>query len=191
MRIQRHPAMRTRTGALQPLLLLLVPIVASRTSHEAALQQQLQSIVDKHAQFWNASFSFAIANSSVEVAVAAGGNDLSNASSKLTPEMSIPQGSTTKMFSSVSILRLAEAKKLSLDDPIAPLVNRYLARSMPCATTPPYCEATCVPHAYCYTSAADFRCKLITREQAANCSYCLRHLHCLSLIHISEPTRRS
>ena len=41
----------------------------------SGLHEKLQSIVDFHSAFWNCSFSFAVHNDTMEIAVAAGAND--------------------------------------------------------------------------------------------------------------------
>ena len=41
-------------------------------------------------------------------------------------------GSTTKMFTAVSVLRLAKKGVISLDQKIAPLVDDYLSDPQPC-----------------------------------------------------------
>ena len=56
--------------------------------------------------------SFAVCNASVDVAVVAGADDYATGS-KLTPETRIPMGSTTKLFTAVAALRLAENGTIS------------------------------------------------------------------------------
>jgi len=150
---------------------------APRTPKSAVeLHAQLQRIADVHSSFWNVSLSLALYNETVSIAVASGADDYA-ASTRLTPDSLIPMGSTTKMFSASTILQLAEMGVLSLDDPVAPLVDRYLAIELPCADEPAYCADECLPIAHCLKSP-DAACKSVTAEQRAKCSYCVRHLHC-------------
>ena len=72
-------------------------------------------------------------------------------------------GSTTKLYTTVATLRLAEEGKLQLDEPIAPHIDRYLAVEMPCAEQPSYCETSCVPIAHCM-SARDPACLNVSAE---------------------------
>ena len=144
-------------------------------SELASLRSELQAIVDRHSAFWNASMSFAVYNSSVDVAVAAGKNDYA-AGTWLTNATRIPMGSTTKQFTAVAALRLAEQGTISLDEPIAPHVDRYLALPQPCERAPSMCVPTCVPVAHCLTRPGPL-CAGVSRERRATCSYCLRFLH--------------
>ena len=157
-------------------------VTASRDNHrQQQLTVQLQSILQRHSSFWNASSSLALYNDTTEIAVAAGLNDYSNQSSKLTPNNQIPLGSVTRFFSAVSVLRLVEAGKLKLDEPIAPLVDQYLAYPEPCDQTPAMCETECVPFAHCFTSDYSEACAARTASQKnATCSNCFHHLHCFS-----------
>ena len=145
-------------------------------SELASLRSELQAIVDRHSAFWNASMSFAVYNSSVDVAVAAGKNDYA-AGTWLTNATRIPMGSTTKQFTAVAALRLAEQGTILLDEPIAPHVDRYLALPQPCERAPSMCVPTCVPVAHCLTRPGPL-CAGVSRERRATCSYCLRFLHC-------------
>lgn len=146
----------------------------------ATLIQKLQAIVDKHSSFWNNSFSFAIYNKSVDVAVATGRNDYSDPSSKLTPENQIPLGSMTKMYTAVSVLRLAMRGQISgLDQPVAPLIDRYLARPLNCTDAPPICLTQCAPFAHCYVEPST-GCDQLSKANKSTCSYCFRYLHCFS-----------
>ena len=120
--------------------------------------------------------SLAVYNASVDVAVVAGADDYATGS-KLTPQTRIPMGSTTKLFTAVAALRLAENGTISLDEPVAPHVDAYLARPQPCENEPAICVPQCLPTAYCLTKP-DAACAGIPKEQQAACSYCLRYLHC-------------
>jgi CubicO group peptidase (beta-lactamase class C family) len=143
----------------------------------APLRDELQRIIDKHSSFWNVSMSFAIHNDTLELAVASGHNNYADPTSMLTPNHSIPMGSVTKFFTAVGLLRLAENGTISLDQPVAPLVDRYLAQKKPCASKPSYCTATCVPIAHCLKQQ-DASCLNLTKATLANCSYCVQYLHC-------------
>jgi len=150
-----------------------------------ALRTKLQGIINEQAAFWNESFSFAIHNSSFEIAVAAGADDYSApATSRLSNQSRVPSGSVTKMYTAVATLRLAEQGKLSLDDPVGPLIDQYLAVPLPCDQEPGFCADTCVPIAYCINHP-NASCSSVTPETGAQCSYCLRYLHC----HCDETTQ--
>ena len=154
----------------------LLSVLSAPPGDLASLQTELQAIITKHSTFWNASMSFAVYNASVDVAVVAGADDYATGS-KLTPETRIPMGSTTKLFTAVAALRLAENGTISLDEPVAPHVDKYLARPQPCENEPAICVPQCLPTAYCLTKP-DAACAGIPKEQQAACSYCLRFLHC-------------
>jgi len=141
------------------------------------LTTQLKQILDKHAAFWNASYSFAIANDSVEVAVAAGYDDHARGTN-LTRDMQIPQGSTTKMYTAVAVMRLEEQGVLRLDDTVAPHIDRYLAVKLPCADAPSMCAAQCASTAPCWANRNASGCEGTTAETFAACSYCVRYFHC-------------
>jgi len=89
------------------------------------LKQKLQGILDKHGNFWNASFSFGMHNATIDLAVASGKND-HRANTKLTTENRIPMGSTTKMYTAVSVLALDQKGILNLDEVLALYVIRNL-----------------------------------------------------------------
>ena len=91
-------------------------------SELASLRSELQAIVDRHSAFWNASMSFAVYNSSVDVAVAAGKNDYA-AGTWLTNATRIPMGSTTKQFTAVAALRLPRQQ-----EPLHPLRRPAVGR---------------------------------------------------------------
>ena len=144
----------------------------------SGLHEKLQSIVDFHSAFWNCSFSFAVHNDTMEIAVAAGANDWAKpTTSRLTPNSQIPMGSTTKMYTAVSVVRLAEAGTIHLDQPVAPLIDKYLAKPMPCEQSPAYCEVECAPISYCFVQPKP-ACTNTTDDIYYKCSYCLRYLHC-------------
>ena len=92
------------------------------------LRRRLQSIIDAHSHYWNMSLSFAARGSSWELAVAAGFDDRDAPGSLLSNQTRIPMGSATKLYTAVSVLRLAEQGRLSLDDRVAPLADAYLSR---------------------------------------------------------------
>jgi CubicO group peptidase (beta-lactamase class C family) len=158
-------------------MLLALATLQETRSAAADLTTRLKAIADKHASFWNASFSFALHNESVEVAVASGLNDHMRRTN-LTTDHGIPVGSTTKMYSAVSALRLQERGLLSLDEPVAPHVDRYLAVELPCDEAPPYCAAQCDATASCWAERSGEGCANITREGWATCTYCVRFFHC-------------
>lgn len=149
----------------------------STPSPSESLVDKLQKILDKHSSFWNVSISFAVHNDTLEAAAASGRDDYADPSSKLTVNKSIPMGSTTKMYSAVGVLRLAENGTISLDQKVAPLVDKYLAVKLPCEQAPSYCASTCFPYAYCYKKP-DTKCASLSPVFKANCSYCTRYLHC-------------
>lgn len=147
------------------------------TSPASELHTQLQQILVKHSRFWNASYSFAIANDSVEVAVASGLDDRARRTN-LTRDMQIPQGSTTKMYTAVAVMRLQEQGVLRLDDAVAPHIDRYLSHKLPCAEAPATCAARCAPTARCWVDRNASGCESTTPETFAACSYCVRYFHC-------------
>ena len=125
-RLFRQSVHNSAVGSWMSLQLLSLALLGAG-SREVALEKQLQKIIDDFSAFWNVSASFAIHNESVQIAVAAGANDYSRpATSRLSPETRIPSGSATKLFTSVSVLRLVENGTLQLDDPVAPLVDRVI-----------------------------------------------------------------
>ena len=175
--------------ALSLLVVQAVP-VSQTHAREQALKQTLQRILDKHSNFWNASFSLGVSNQSMEVAVVSGQNDYADPNSKLTTDSQIPMGSTTKFFTAVSLLRLAAAGNLSLDDRIAPYVDAYLATPLPCAEAPDMCESDCVPWAHCYAKPDAIGCKMQSKSHKASCSYCFRYLHCFQGRGMVQPPTR-
>lgn len=165
---------------------LIVGVYASTGTD--ALKEKLQSILDKHSSFWNASFSVGVHNSSLEVAVAAGLNDYANGSSKLTVNHKIPMGSTTKMFTAASVLKLAMEEKLSLNDTVAPAIDAYLAQALPCSKAPSMCKTQCAPSAHCFVQPT-FTCKFVSKDKQATCSYCFRYLHCFASVNSIVPSK--
>merc|ERR1712176_1289000 len=87
-------------------------------------------------------------------------------------------GSTTKMFTAVSVLRLAEKGVISLDQKIAPLVDKYLTHRLPCNETPAHCAKSCWPIVACLGGQTDGVCTDVRPKEKAACSDCIRHLHC-------------
>ena len=72
----------------------------------AALQERLQGILDDHSAFFNCSFSFAVHNETTELALTSGANNYGTpTTSRLTPDNQIPVGSTTKMYTAVTVNR--------------------------------------------------------------------------------------
>ena len=119
----------------------------------SALQAALQAVVEEFSSFYNASLSVGVHGSlfgrrHVDVKAAAGANDYSRAAaSRLSTDTLVPMGSATKLFSTVSVLRLAEAGVIDLDEAVQPLIDAYLTRNVPCNTRQhgTYCELTCEP----------------------------------------------
>lgn len=146
----------------------------------APLSQTLQAIVSEQASFWNVSISFAIHNATTEIAAAYGTNTFGSRPRQLTLHDRIPMGSTTKMYTAVSVLRLAEAGRLHVDDPVAPHIDTYLATQAPCSQEKAWCASHCVPTAHCLASPAASGCSSSawTGDLGANCSYCIQTLHC-------------
>jgi len=88
-------------------------------------------------------------------------------------------GSTTKFFTAVSALQLAQKGTIDLDEKVAPHIDAYLANPLPCDKAPANCEKQCAPHAHCYVKSTVL-CKLRTKAEEAACSYCFRYLHCFA-----------
>jgi len=172
-------------GTMSLTLLVALSCAAPIRSPSEQLKQQLQTILDKHAAFWNSSFSLAVYNDTVDVTVAAGLNDYA-AKTRLTPNNGIPAGSTTKMFTAAMSLRLAQNNALDLDDKVHMGVDTYLAKRLPCGDAPEMCKEQCVPYAHCYVKP-DLFCKIRSKEKQATCSYCFRYLHCYSQSTNSVP----
>jgi hypothetical protein len=144
----------------------------------SGLQERLQGILDDHSAFFNCSFSFAVHNETTELALTSGANNYGTpTTSRLTPDNQIPVGSTTKMYTAVAVMRLAEVGIIQLDQPVAPLVDRYLAKPMTCDQAPLYCAAECAPISHCLVAPKP-DCSAVTQETNLRCSYCLRFLHC-------------
>ena len=145
------------------------------------MRQKLQAIVNEQSTFWNVSMSFAMHNRTSEFAVAYGANSGYNSAHprQLTIHDAVPLGSATKAYSAVIALRLAEQKVIDLDDVIAVGVDSYLAVQEPCADEKAYCASICIPTAHCLSNpAACLPEQQWTGNHGANCSYCLRTLHC-------------
>merc|ERR1719161_2400787 len=107
------------------------PLSSGTPSRTETFTNKLQRIIDEHSRFFNASISLAIHNDTLEAAVASGQDNYADPSSRLTVNKSIPMGSTTKMYSAVGVLRLVENGTISLDQKVAPLVDRYLGVKLP------------------------------------------------------------
>ena len=111
------------------------------------LHERLQAIVAQQATFWNVSMSFAVHNASVELAVAYGVNDFhAKPPRQLSVHDRIPMGSTTKMITATTVLRLAEKGTIQLDDPVAPGIDTYLSHRQPCKQAPAWCASRCWAH---------------------------------------------
>ena len=158
------------SSTAQPPTTVATATVAAVSKND--LKTTLQAIIDKHASFWNVSISFAVYNGTTDVAVAGGVNDFQTGT-PLSPLDRVPSGSTTKFYTAVSVLRLAQNGTLHLDQPVAPLIDRYLAQKMPCTEQPKWCTPTCLPVAHCLVTH-DASCKHVDAALNANCSYCLR-----------------
>lgn len=149
-----------------------------RASSAEELKAALQKVAEKHALFWNTSVSIAVHNDSLDLAVAAGINDFSTQTT-LTTEERIPMGSTTKMYTAVSVMRLAEQGRLSLDQPVAPLVDKYLATKGDCASMSSFCSKTCLPVAHCIFAPTGAGCSSVSPDTGVEClGYCTQYLHC-------------
>ena len=126
----------------------------------------------------------------LEVTAVAGANDYSQPeTSRMTPDTVIPMGSCTKTTSAVIALRLAEQGIISMDEPVMPHVNRYLARRLDCAGLPAdsYCSTTCIPQAAflngCIQGSTDNNCKVLGSRCLAECD---GYHHCNTGVH--DPT---
>ena len=150
----------------------------------------MQAVVDKHAAFWNVSISIAVHNASFEAAVAAGINDYTTGA-PLTPEHRIPQGSVTKMYTTIATLRLAERGLISLDQQVAPLIDNYLAVPLPCSKRPSFCAAACATVVPCLASPGAAQCSTVPNTTASTCARCFRYLHCNSSNPVKAATLAS
>ena len=74
------------------------------------------------------SYSFAVRLGSGELVAVASGTDDHATGSNVDVHSRYPAGSVTKAYIAVSALRLAQAGKLDLDKPMAPLVDEWLAK---------------------------------------------------------------
>ena len=159
---------------------LFAPRAGSHPKASSAneLKAALQKVAEKHALFWNTSVSVAVHNDSLDIAVAAGINDFKTQTA-LTTEQRIPMGSTTKMYTAVGVMRLAEQGRLSLDQPIAPLVDAYLATKRDCASMSDFCSKTCLPVAHCIFAPSGAGCSSVSPDTGVEClGYCAKYLHC-------------
>ena len=124
--------------AISWLLLMIHCSNAAPLTGRDVLKQKLQGILDKHGNFWNASFSFGMHNATIDLAVASGKND-HRANTKLTTENRIPMGSTTKMYTAVSVLALDQKGILNLDEVLA----LYVIRNLDCISPHAGNRTTC------------------------------------------------
>ena len=152
------------------------------------LQQRIQAALDRHSTFWNASYSVAVVGtmfgqSNAEVTAAAGANDYAHPeTSRLTPDTLIPMGSATKTYSAVIALRLAEQGVISMDEPLMPYVDQYLAKQLDCTTLQQnsYCARICFPQAdqlaQCLAGGGD---ESTCKELGSRClAECDGYFHC-------------
>ena len=101
-------------------------------------------------------------------------------------------GSCTKTTSAVIALRLAEQGIISMDEPVMPHVNRYLARQLDCAGLPAdsYCSTTCIPQAAflngCIQGSTDNNCKVLGSRCLAECD---GYHHCNTGVRSYESKR--
>ena len=155
----------------------------------------LTTVLERQSTLWNASYSLAVVGTmfntpNLEVTAVAGANDYSQPeTSRMTPDTVIPMGSCTKTTSAVIALRLAEQGIISMDEPVMPYVNRYLARQLDCAGLPAdsYCSTTCIPQAAflngCIQGSTDNNCKVLGSRCLAECD---GYHHCNTGVH--DPT---
>ena len=120
----------------------------------------------------------AVHNASLELAVSSGLDDYATGA-KLTPDHRVPMGSTTKLYTAVAVLRLAEQGALSLDEPVAPLLDRYLALPRDCGQSGAFCEQSCLPHAHCFFDPSGTGCAGLPAGLGDAClGYCGRYIGC-------------
>lgn len=92
---------------------------------EATLTKELQKIADHETAKWNTSFSIAFQNGAGSASAAAG--DIGGGKSS-TVDDDYVWGSVTKVVTGASILKLASEGRFDLRSPMAPLVDRFLAK---------------------------------------------------------------
>lgn len=94
------------------------------------LQDELRVILDKQAERYNTSFSFAVKTADFEVAVAAGVTD--HVRGLLADETDLyPGGSVTKSYTAVLVLQLKDQGILNLSDFVYAHVDPWLAKQQP------------------------------------------------------------
>merc|ERR1711871_395492 len=101
-------------------LLALASVRAGSTGDSLeALNKDIATFLEEHSATYNCSFSIAVKTPSIPQVI--------TAASRSTTEDKFAWGSITKMWTGASIMQLVASGKLSLTDPIAPIVDAQLA----------------------------------------------------------------
>ena len=122
---------RLARGALRGALFLLLSVSAADPA--ADVQAAIEAIVAAKAAQYECGFAIAVRAGGIDgapgfTAQAAGGYADIGKKIPMTPDSKFVWGSVTKMATGSAILRLADAGAFSLDDPVAPLVDGYIAQ---------------------------------------------------------------
>ena len=107
-------------------MLSLAGTAGALTPPMQELVARLQPIVDAQAVLWNTSFSVGLTARGETIAVASGMNRFEPTPSRVDTNSLYPMGSATKMYTAVAALQAAEAGRIDLDAPVAPLVDPLL-----------------------------------------------------------------
>ena len=109
------------------LFLAVAPVAASQqTSLASKIRTNIQPFLDDMSAYFNTSFSVGFFDAKAGAVGVASGIDDHRSGTKMSDVALIPMGSVTKTWTAVAVLQLAAAGKFSLDDAVAPLVNKIL-----------------------------------------------------------------
>lgn len=91
------------------------------------IRAAVQPVLDDMAQKYNMSFSFGYVDARGRVGLAAGIDSIWK-NTPLRPDSLVPLGSVTKPWTAVAVMQAVERGAISLEDPVAPLVDPVLKR---------------------------------------------------------------
>jgi len=110
------------------LALVLVPCSAAvQHSPSSSVTAVVQPVLDAMSVEFNMSFSFGFADSSGQVGLASGVENVWDGR-RMTNATPIPLGSTTKPWTTIAVLQAAEQSLLSLDDPAQKFLDPIMLR---------------------------------------------------------------
>lgn len=94
------------------------------------LKPALQKIIEEKAEFYNCTMAFGYHNETDEYQMVSGDTDRTSGK-KIATDTKFVWGSVTKVATGSAVLRLAESGAISLSDPIVPLIDPFIKKSMP------------------------------------------------------------